>query len=60
MAQRPPFRLNTEQIQGSSLTEPRGKSRYAWMHRIRPSARHRAFGRMDGGAPAVSPTPRSK
>ncbi|MGI5516967.1 homogentisate 1,2-dioxygenase [Streptomyces sp. CA-106131] len=48
-AQRPPFGLYTEQIHGSSLTEPRGNSRYAWMYRIRPSAQHRAFSRIDGG-----------
>ncbi|MFG3585763.1 homogentisate 1,2-dioxygenase [Streptomyces sp. NPDC047990] len=47
--QRPPYGLYTEQISGSAFTEPRASNRHSWMYRIRPSAQHKAFRRIEGG-----------
>ncbi|WP_431969396.1 homogentisate 1,2-dioxygenase [Actinacidiphila sp. bgisy160] len=49
MPQRPPFGLYAEMIHGSSFTDSRDNTRYSWMHRIRPSAQHRPFTRIDTG-----------
>ncbi len=60
--QRHPRGLYTEQISGTPFTAPRVSNRRSWLYRIRPSAAHRAFARIDNGlirtapvAEAVSP-----
>ena len=45
--QRPPRGLYTEQISGTPFTAPRGHNRRSWLYRIRPSAMHPAFRRID-------------
>jgi len=47
--QTPPRGLYTEQISGTSFTAPRGHNRRSWLYRIRPSAMHPAFRRIDSG-----------
>ncbi|MGC1888655.1 MAG: homogentisate 1,2-dioxygenase [Stellaceae bacterium] len=47
--QRPPLGLYTEQISGTPFTAPRGENRRSWLYRIRPSAMHPPFRRMDNG-----------
>jgi len=47
--QRPPRGLYTEQISGTPFTAPRGHNRRSWLYRIRPSAMHPAFRRIDNG-----------
>lgn len=58
--QRPPYGLYTEQISGSAFTEPRASNRHSWMYRIRPSAQHKAFRRIEGEPSAASRTPGSR
>ena len=45
--QRPPLGLYTEQLTGSAFTEPRSSNRHSWLYRIRPSAAHGKFHRID-------------
>src|SRR5947209_16249714 len=45
--QRPPRGLYTEQLSGTPFTAPRAENRRSWLYRIRPSAMHRAFRRID-------------
>src|SRR5947207_5555169 len=45
--QRPPRGLYTEQLSGTPFTAPRADNRRAWLYRIRPSAMHRPFRRLD-------------
>ncbi|MBI3514621.1 MAG: homogentisate 1,2-dioxygenase [Proteobacteria bacterium] len=45
--QRPPLGLYTEQISGTPFTAPRAENRRTWMYRIRPSAMHPPFKRLD-------------
>ncbi|MGW4599302.1 homogentisate 1,2-dioxygenase [Streptomyces sp. NPDC004457] len=45
--QRPPFGLYVEQVSGSAFTEPRAVNRFSWLYRIRPSAGHGSFHRID-------------
>jgi homogentisate 1,2-dioxygenase len=47
--QRPPRGLYTEQISGTPFTAPRAENRRSWLYRIRPSAMHPPFRRMDNG-----------
>ena len=47
--QKPPHGLYTEQISGTPFTAPRGHNRRSWLYRIRPSAMHPAFHRIDNG-----------
>src|SRR5271155_3226524 len=47
--QRPPRGLYTEQISGTPFTAPRAVNRRSWMYRIRPSAMHPPFKRLDDG-----------
>jgi homogentisate 1,2-dioxygenase len=47
--QRPPRGLYAEQISGTSFTAPRGQNRRSWLYRIRPSAMHKAFTRIEDG-----------
>jgi homogentisate 1,2-dioxygenase len=47
--QRAPLGLYAEQLSGSAFTEPRAHNRRSWLYRIRPSAAHPAFTRIDNG-----------
>jgi homogentisate 1,2-dioxygenase len=47
--QRPPLGLYAEQISGTAFTAPRAENLRTWMYRIRPSAMHPAFRRIDNG-----------
>ncbi|MEF3116099.1 homogentisate 1,2-dioxygenase [Streptomyces chrestomyceticus] len=48
--QRAPLGLYAEQLSGSAFTEPRAHNRRTWLYRVRPSAAHPAFTRVDNGA----------
>src|SRR5262249_47250422 len=41
--------LYTEQISGTPFTAPRAENRRSWLYRIRPSAMHPPFRRIDNG-----------
>lgn len=45
--QKPPRGLYTEQLSGTPFTAPRVENRRSWLYRIRPSAMHRPFRRID-------------
>jgi homogentisate 1,2-dioxygenase len=45
--QRHPRGLYTEQISGTAFTAPRAQNRRSWLYRIRPSAAHPAYRRID-------------
>ncbi|WP_067677788.1 homogentisate 1,2-dioxygenase [Nocardia miyunensis] len=45
--QRAPFGLYAEQMSGTAFTEPRAVNRRSWLYRIRPSAAHPPFQRID-------------
>jgi homogentisate 1,2-dioxygenase len=45
--QRPPLGLYAEQISGTPFTAPRAQNRRTWLYRIRPSAMHPPFRRID-------------
>jgi homogentisate 1,2-dioxygenase len=45
--QRPPLGLYAEQLSGTAFTAPRGSARRSWLYRLRPSAEHAAFRRID-------------
>src|SRR5246500_5079786 len=47
--QKPPRGLYTERISGTPFTAPRAQNRRSWLYRIRPSAMHPAFRRIDNG-----------
>jgi homogentisate 1,2-dioxygenase len=47
--QRHPRGLYTEQISGTPFTAPRAENRRSWLYRIRPSAAHSAYRRIDNG-----------
>jgi homogentisate 1,2-dioxygenase len=47
--QRPPRGLYTEQISGTPFTAPRAENRRTWLYRIRPSAMHPPFRRIENG-----------
>ncbi|GEL20243.1 homogentisate 1,2-dioxygenase [Pseudonocardia asaccharolytica] len=47
--QRAPMGLYAEQISGSAFTQVRGVNRRSWVYRIRPSAAHPEFRRIDNG-----------
>src|SRR6266404_560768 len=48
--QKPPRGLYTEQISGTPFTTLRGQNRRSWLYRIRPSAMHPAFRRIERDA----------
>jgi homogentisate 1,2-dioxygenase len=48
--QKPPLGLYAEQISFTPFTAPRSENRRAWLYRIRPSAAHPAFKRIDDGS----------
>jgi homogentisate 1,2-dioxygenase len=45
--QRCPYGLYAEQLSGSAFTAPRADNRRAWLYRIRPSAMHLPFERIE-------------
>src|SRR5436190_18728631 len=45
--QTPPRGLYTEQLSGTAFTAPRAENRRSWLYRIRPSAMHGPFRRID-------------
>jgi homogentisate 1,2-dioxygenase len=47
--QRCPYGLYAEQLSGTAFTAPRADNRRSWLYRIRPSAMHAPFQRMEGG-----------
>src|SRR5688572_24556936 len=47
--QRAPFGLYTEELNGTSMTAPRGISRSTWTYRIRPSTMHKPFAPIGSG-----------
>src|ERR1043166_1125452 len=47
--QRCPYGLYAEQLSGTAFTAPRADNRRSWLYRIRPSAMHTPFERMDAG-----------
>ena len=47
--QRAPLGLYTEVFSGTAFTQPRAVTRRSWVYRIRPSAVHPAFRRMNNG-----------
>lgn len=58
--QRAPFGLYAEQISGTAFTVPRHEARRVWLYRIRPSAMHPPYKRIDNrllGGPLSEPTP---
>ena len=59
--QTPPRGLYTEQLSGTPFTAPRAENRRSWLYRIRPSAMHQPFRRIDDGlfrsAPCMRPAP---
>jgi homogentisate 1,2-dioxygenase len=58
--QRVPYGLYAEHLSGTAFTVPRHESRRSWLYRIRPSALHPQFSRIDNGdlcGPMAAPTP---
>lgn len=53
--QRAPLGLYAEQLSGTAFTEPRAHNRRSWLYRIRPSAAHPAFTRVDNGTIRTAP-----
>ncbi len=47
--QRCAYGLYAEQLSGTAFTAPRADNRRSWLYRIRPSAMHRPFERIDAG-----------
>ena len=47
--QRAPYGLYVEALNGTSFTAPRAENRRTWTYRIRPSATHGPFRRLDNG-----------
>jgi len=47
--QRPAFGLYAEQLSGSAFTAPRSQNLRSWLYRLRPSAMHGPFERIDDG-----------
>jgi homogentisate 1,2-dioxygenase len=53
--QRPAFGLYAEQLSGTAFTAPRAQNLRSWLYRLRPSANHPAYGRIDGGLLRTAP-----
>ena len=47
--QRPPKGLYAEVLSGTAFTAPRAENQSSWLYRLRPSAMHRPFRRIDNG-----------
>lgn len=45
--QKAPFGLHAEQFSTTAFTAPRAQNRRSWLYRLRPSAMHPAYARMD-------------
>jgi homogentisate 1,2-dioxygenase len=54
--QTPPRGLYTEQLSGTAFTAPRAENRRSWLYRIRPSAMHKPFRRIDTGFLRTAPS----
>ena len=50
-----PLGLYAEQLSGTPFTAPRGANRRSWLYRIRPSAMHRPYRRIDDGLVRSAP-----
>ncbi|WP_063733949.1 homogentisate 1,2-dioxygenase [Streptomyces sp. RTd22] len=53
--QRAPLGLYAEQLSGTAFTEPRAHNRRSWLYRIRPSAAHPPYLRIDNGTLSGAP-----
>lgn len=53
--QRAPYGLYAELLSGSAFTAPRAENRRTWVYRIRPSAAHGRFKRIDNGLIRTGP-----
>ncbi|MFI1252827.1 homogentisate 1,2-dioxygenase [Streptomyces netropsis] len=53
--QRAPLGLYAEQLSGTAFTEPRHSNQRSWLYRIRPSAAHPPFTRIDNGGLRSAP-----
>src|SRR5436853_7843887 len=53
--QRVPYGLYAEQLSGTAFTAPRRDNRRSWLYRIRPSAMHPAFRRLDDRLTRTAP-----
>jgi homogentisate 1,2-dioxygenase len=53
--QQPPRGLYTEQLSGTPFTAPRAQNRRSWLYRMRPSAMHSPFRRLDNGLIRTAP-----
>ena len=53
--QRAPLGLYAEQLSGTPFTAPRGEFRRSWLYRIRPSASHPPYRRIDDGGLRTAP-----
>ncbi len=53
--QRAPLGLYAEQLSGAAFTEPRHHNRRSWLYRIRPSAAHPPYRRIDNGRLRAAP-----
>jgi homogentisate 1,2-dioxygenase len=47
--QQAPFGLYAEQLSGTAFTAPRAESRRSWLYRMRPTASHKPYRRIDNG-----------
>ena len=47
--QRAPLGLYAEQLSGTAFTAPRGENKRSWLYRIRPTASHKPYRRIDNG-----------
>ncbi|MET3999371.1 homogentisate 1,2-dioxygenase [Marinobacterium sp. MBR-109] len=53
--QKAPYGLYAEQLSGTAFTMPRAEMRRTWMYRIKPSATHGQFSRLDHQIPGNAP-----
>lgn len=53
--QKTPFGLYAEQLSGSAFTAPRHENLRSWLYRLRPSAGHPAYERIDAGLIGAAP-----
>lgn len=51
----PPKGLYIEQLSGTPFTSPRAENRRSWLYRVRPSAMHKPFRRIDDGLIRTAP-----
>ena len=54
------FGLYAEQLSGSAFTAPRAHNLRSWQYRLRPSAMHAPFKRMDDGFVRTAPCPEAE